>query len=139
MDKTPSVGEPRLRFVNPPELNTPVGYTHVVDARLGRIVYLSGQCSYDASGAIVGVGDIRAQTEQVFANLAVALASVGASFRDVVKLNWYVTDTSELPVFREVRDKYVDVERPPASTFVKVTRLVREEFLIEVECVAVVG
>jgi enamine deaminase RidA (YjgF/YER057c/UK114 family) len=98
-------GAERRRFINPPDLSVPVGYTHVVEARPGRIVYVSGQVALDASGALVGEGDLRAQTEKVFANLAVALAAAGASFGDVVKLNWYVTDVSDLPVFRQVRDR----------------------------------
>jgi enamine deaminase RidA (YjgF/YER057c/UK114 family) len=129
-------GEANLRFSNPPELATPPGYTHVVEATGGRTIYVAGQVARNRSGDVVGTGDMAAQTRQVFENLKVALESVGAGFGDVVKLNYYLTDISQIGVVREVRDEYLDAQRPPASTVVEVPRLVQEEFLIEVEAVA---
>ena len=127
-----------LRFVNPSELAPPPGYTHVVEASGGRTVYLSGQVALDVSGEEVGIGDLRAQTRQVFENLKVAFGALGAGFGDVVKLTYYVADPSwEGGALRSVRDEYVDTERPPASTAVGVSRLFREELLVEVEAVAV--
>jgi enamine deaminase RidA (YjgF/YER057c/UK114 family) len=127
-----------LRFVNPSELAPPPGYTHVVEASGGRTVYLSGQVALDASSEVMGIGDLRAQTRQVFENLEVALGAVGAGFKDVVKLTYYVADPSwEGGALRSVRDEYVDTERPPASTAVGVRRHFREELLVEVEAVAV--
>jgi enamine deaminase RidA (YjgF/YER057c/UK114 family) len=64
---------------------------------------------------------------------------VGASFNNVVKLNYYVTDANDLQSIRDIRDSYVNREHPPASSLVVVKRLVREEFLIEVDAVAVVS
>jgi reactive intermediate/imine deaminase len=127
----------KVRFVNPKTLSKPPGYTHVVEVIGGRTIYIAGQIALDSSGNIIGRGDFRAQTEQVFANLKAALESVGASFTDVIKLNMYVTDITQLAALREVRDKYVNLKTPPASTLVEVKRLAREEFLIEVEAVAV--
>lgn len=126
-----------LRFVNPPELAPPPGYTQVVEATGGRTVYVAGQVALDASGEVVGRGHLEAQARQVFENLKVALGAVGAGFGDVVKLNYYVTDISRVGEIRAVRDEYVDTERPPASTAVEVSRLFREELLVEVEAVAV--
>ena len=62
----------------------------------------------------------------------------GASFDNVVKLNSYFVDIKQAPVFREVREKYINVTHPPVSTAVEVRRLVREELLLEVEAIAVV-
>jgi enamine deaminase RidA (YjgF/YER057c/UK114 family) len=129
-------GEPNLRFSNPPEPATPPGYTHVVEATGGRAIYIAGQVARNRSGDVVGPGDMAAQTRQVFENLKAALESVGAGFGDVVKLNYYLTDISQIGAVREVRDEYLDTQRPPASTVVEVRRLVQEEFLIEVEAVA---
>ena len=129
--------KPKVRFINPETLPKPSGYTHVVEAGKGRTIYISGQIPVDRSGNIVGRGDFRAQTVQVFENIKAGLEAAGASFKDVVKLNIYVTDISQLLVFREVRDKYVDKENPPASSMVEIRRLVREEFLIEVDATAV--
>ena len=67
-----------------------------------------------------------------------ALAASGASFENVVKLNSYFVDIKEVPVYREVRDKYINVRQPPVSTAVEVRRLVREEWLLEIEAIAVV-
>lgn len=129
--------EGNARFVNPPELTSPPGYTQVVEATGGRTVYVAGQVALDVSGKVVGLGDMEAQTRQVFENLKAALGAVGASFSDVVKLNYYVVDISLVEAIRAVRDEYVDTEKPPASTAVEVSRLFREELLVEFEAVAV--
>jgi enamine deaminase RidA (YjgF/YER057c/UK114 family) len=125
------------RFLNPDALSKPPGYTHVVEmAGPARIVYVAGQLALDRSGKIVGAGDFRAQAIQVFENLKSALAAVGASFDDVVKINNYVLDMSHRPIFREIRDMYVNKAAPPASTLVGVTALAYPEALIEIEAIA---
>ncbi len=127
-----------VRFVNPPELAPPPGYTQVVEATGGRTIYVAGQIALDHSGEVVGRGDMDAQTRRVFENLRIALEAVGAGFDDVVKLNYYLVDISRIGVVREVRDEYVNIRRPPASTAVEVRQLFRDELLIEIEAVAVV-
>lgn len=126
-----------LRYINPPALPQPTGYTHVVETTGARTIYISGQVALDAAGNVVGPGDMRAQAQQVFANLQAALEAAGASFNDMAKLTFYVLDASQMPAVREVRDLYINTQQPPASTAVEVRRLVRDEFLIEVEAVAV--
>jgi reactive intermediate/imine deaminase len=126
-----------VQFVNPPTLPASRGYTQVVIASAGRTVHISGQVALDAAGAIVGLGDFQAQARQVFENLKAALAAGGASFADVVKITIFVLDMANLSALREVRDEYVNTEQPPASTAVQVSRLAREEFLLEVEATAV--
>lgn len=123
-------------YINPPGLVTPTGYTHVVVAPDRRTVYIAGQVAFDSTGKVVGGADFRAQAEQVFGNLRRALASVGASFQDLVKTTTFVTDRKNLPILREVRDHYLDQKHPPASTLV-VAGLVRPELLLEIEAVAV--
>ena len=76
---------PGREFINPPGLTRPTGYTHVVVSADHRTAYVAGQVAFDSTGMVVGVGDFQAQAEQVFTNLRLALASVGASFADVVK------------------------------------------------------
>lgn len=128
-----------VRHLDPAGLSKPTGYTHVVDVPAGaRTLYLSGQIALDAKGNLVGAGDFAAQAEQVFANIDTALKASGASFRNVVKLNMYVTDMTQLKALRAARDKYVDVRHPPASTLVEVSKLGREGLLLEVEATAVV-
>lgn len=125
-----------IRFINPSTLATPPGYSHVVEVTRGRTIFIAGQVALDQSGKIVGPQDFRAQTQQVFENLKAALTAVGTDFTTVVKLNMYVVDISQVPILREVRDRYVNTSNPPASTLVEVRRLAREEFLIEIEAVA---
>ena len=127
------------RYINPPTLARPMGYTHVVEASGARTLYISGQVALDDSGNIVGEGDMGAQARQVFENLHAALRSIGASFRDVAKLTYFIVDMTQMQTVREVRDQYIQPEYLPASTAVEVRRLAREEFLLEIEAVAVLG
>jgi enamine deaminase RidA (YjgF/YER057c/UK114 family) len=126
----------RLRHLSPAGLAPARGYSHVVDVSGGRTIFISGQVALDKSGAVVGGGDMRAQAKQVFENLKTALDAAGASFADVVKLGFYVTDASQVQQIRDVRDTYINTDAPPASTLVEVRRLVRQEFLIEVDAIA---
>jgi enamine deaminase RidA (YjgF/YER057c/UK114 family) len=128
---------PDLQFFQAPDGMAPgTGYSHAVTGR-GRWVVIAGQVALDAAGNPVGRGDPGAQARQAFTNLSRALAAAGASFADVVKLSYYLTDISALAAVRGVRDEYVDTTRPPASTAVQVAALFRPEFLIEIEAWAV--
>ena len=95
----------------------------------------------DSAGKLVGEGDYRTQLRQVFANLNTALQAAGASFKNVIKLNYYIVDRVERADFfayREVRDQYVDTANPPVATVVIVRGLFLPEFLVEIEAIAVV-
>jgi enamine deaminase RidA (YjgF/YER057c/UK114 family) len=113
------------------------GYSHVVIGT-GRFVTIAGQIPLDENGELVGDGDPVAQAAQVFANLGRCLKAAGATFDDVVKLTFFVTDLGILPAVRAARDAVIDTSRPPASTAVQVVSLVRPELLLEVEAYAVV-
>ncbi len=130
----------QTQFINPKGLAAPHGYTHVIAAKPGKMVFISGQVAMDAQGHLVGKDDLRAQAKQVFENLKTALAAAGANFDDVVKITWYVKgyNAQQLSILREVRDSYVRKEAPPASTLVGVTSLFQEDYLLEVDAVAVV-
>ena len=128
---------PDRRFLSPDTLPRPFGYSHVVDAPAGRIVFVSGQVPLDAVGNLVGEGDFAAQVRQVFENLTAALAAADASWGDVVKLDYFVRDIGEVAALRAIRDEYVNTDQPPASTLVEVSRLFRDDVLVEVEAVAV--
>jgi reactive intermediate/imine deaminase len=125
------------RFLSPDTLPRPFGYSHVVDAPAGRIVYISGQVPLDAAGNLVGEGDFAAQVRQVFENLSAALAAAGAAWSDVVKLDYFVRDIGEVAALRAIRDEYVNTEQPPASTLVEVSKLFRDDVLVEIQAVAV--
>lgn len=125
------------RFINPETLSKAIGYTHVVEARGGRTVYISGQIGLDSHGNIVGINDFESQTRQVFRNVKTALEAVGMNFDQVVKLGLFVTDVSNVVTLRRVRDEFVNTSQPPASTLVQVVALVCPEFLFKVEAIAV--
>jgi enamine deaminase RidA (YjgF/YER057c/UK114 family) len=128
---------PRIRCINPEGLNRPPTYTQVVEVTgPGRTIYISGQLGTAPDGKLVS-GDFRAQAEQVFANLQAALAAVGASFADVVKLNSYLKHIADLPILREVRARHLDPAALPASTTLEVPGFARPEALLEIEAVAV--
>jgi enamine deaminase RidA (YjgF/YER057c/UK114 family) len=100
------------------------------------------QVPFDKSANLVGRDDFLAQAEQVFRNIKAAVEAVGGSSSDVVKLNYYcveAVDPSLIPQVLKVRDQFVDTKNPPISTFVVVQRLVRPEWLIEIEAIAVVN
>ena len=127
------------RYINPPSLTKPNGYTHVVVAPDNRTVYVAGQVALDSTGQLVGAGDFKAQAERVYENLRRALTSVGGSLDDVVKTTTFITDIKNLPALREVRARISRSGRPPANTLVVVSSLARPELMIEVEAVAVLS
>ena len=129
------------QYLNPTELFQSPFFTHTVTvAGPAKLVYVAGQVSYDRDGFVVGRGDMRAQAEQVFRSLTHNLKAAGATWSDVVKLNGYMAkmDGEAVNLYREVRARYLDPKRLPASTLVGVERLVHEDLLLEVEVVAVV-
>lgn len=131
-----------FRLSNPDTLFKPaVGYSQIAEVSDGKTVYIAGQVALDRSGNLVGKDDFRAQTQQVFENLKAAAEAAGGDFHSVVKLNYYVAenvDPTQIAAIREIRDKYVNIVNPPTSTLVVVKRLVRPEWLLEVDAVAVV-
>jgi 2-iminobutanoate/2-iminopropanoate deaminase len=125
--------------LNPGNVAPPVGiYSHAVRVETDDAtwIFVSGQIAHDAEGALVGPGDLPAQTEQVFENLARILEANGASFSDVVKIQAYLTTFDGFDRSREIRARYLPDE-PPASTAVQVSALVVRDAVIEVDVVAV--
>ncbi|MGW4980725.1 RidA family protein [Streptomyces mirabilis] len=113
-------------------------YSHVV-LGTGRFVAVSGQLALDEDGKLVGAGDPAAQARQVFENLRRCLAAAGATFDDVIKLTFFVTDMAHMPAVRAARDAHIPADRLPAASAVQVAALVRPEFLMEIEAYAVVS
>ena len=135
------MSKPSKEFFSPKALPPPVGYSHVAKVNKGTIVYIAGQVSSDASGKLIGEGDFEAQVEQVFRNLKIAVEAAGGTMADIVKLNTYLVaevDQAGVPKLRAIRDRYLNAEKPPASTLVVVTRLARPGWLIEIEAVAAI-
>jgi enamine deaminase RidA (YjgF/YER057c/UK114 family) len=131
-DAAPTV----VRFLNPASMPPSFGYTQVVEVTGSKMLYIAGQVAIDPAGNVVGAGDLRAQTQQVFENLKAGLEAVGTTFEHVVKLNYYLLDITQIQIVRDVRDRYVNIHSPPASTAIEVRRLFRDEFVIEIDAIA---
>ena len=105
----------------------------------GNTIYLAGAVSgRDASGNVIGRGDIEAQTVAVFESLKETLASAGATFADLTKITVFATKLDYRAKIGQVRARYIP-EAPPASTFVVVASLADPDFLVEIEGIAVIG
>ena len=125
---------PKGLFQNP-------AFSQVVVASGTRTIYISGQVSIDEHGALIGAGDLAAQTTQVMRNVGLALAAAGADFSQVVNITTYVVDY--LPQHRAIigkaRSPFFAGGAPPASTLVGVAALAMPGWLIEIEAIAVTG
>ncbi len=120
-------------FPNPD--NKPSGFSPAT--RAGNLVFVSGQVSADAQGNVVGEGDARAQSVQCFKNVEAALQAAGATFDDVTKITTYVVNVDDYPAYAAERLR-IFPENGPASATVVIKELVRPEFLVEIEAIAVV-
>ncbi len=126
------------RFINPPEIAPANGYTHVVEVSNSKMIFIAGQIAFDKTGNLVGRDNLQQQAQQVFENLKAALAAVGADFSHVVKFTYFMIDISQIAVVREVRNQYIDVAHPPASSAVEIRKLFRDDLLIEIEAIAAI-
>jgi len=125
--------------MNPTQLFTPDGFCHAVQAPAnGKLLFISGQVSYDSQGEVIGAGDIAAQTRRIFDNLQTILDAAGATFDDIVKYTFYVKDMSPeaIQAIRKVRADYISAQALPSSTMIGVSALAKEELLLEVEAYA---
>ena len=130
-----------VTFKNPTGLSVPKGYSHMAEVDLGKskMLILSGQLALNDQGELIGKDDIGAQTGQVFSNIKCIVEAEGGTMADVVKLTYYLKDVSKIQDVRNVRDKYINIQTPPASTLVEVSKLFRDDILIEIEATAIVA
>ena len=125
-----------MQYFNPSTSSPPRGYSHVV--KDGSTVYIAGQVARDRDGKTVGVGDAKAQVEQVFKNLEAALAAAGGNLSHIIKTNIFMTHREDIPAYRETRAKYLSNDNPPVSTLILCSGLADPDFRIEIEAIAVV-
>jgi enamine deaminase RidA (YjgF/YER057c/UK114 family) len=123
-------------WTNPPGVYSPEAHYSQV-ARVGNTLYISGQLGVDAGGQLVGVGDAAAQARQAWQNIVAILAAYGATPRQLVKTNTYITHPSYRPLVGAARDEVFPSAPYPASTLVVVVSLAEPQFLVEIEAVAV--
>ncbi len=135
----------KLKLINPSTLSKSPAYSHIAEIKAGRIVLISGQVSNDSLGNLIGKGDLKAQTEQVYKNIEKALNAVGATFADVAKFGIYIKDMSKIAEFRETRNRLFDEKyyknqtNRPVSTAIGVTELFNPDWLIEIEAFVVLS
>lgn len=116
-------------------VNELVLYSHVVVAEPRRLVFVSGQVARNQDGNIVGIGDMRAQLRQTLENLKIALEAAGASLKDLLRTNTYVTDIDEYFKHVDVRMEFYR-HAMPTSTTVEIRRLAQPELLVEIDAIA---
>ena len=121
-------------IIIPANVHQSRGYSHAI--KVGNTIYVAGQVGIGEDSKVVD-GGFEAQAKQALENLKRVLEASGASFKDVVKLNTYVTTMEFMPVYRELRRSYFG-DHYPASTLIQVAGLALPEFLIEIEAVAVI-
>lgn len=128
-------------ILNPSTITNPLGaYSHSVTISPGKLVFIAGQVAVDEKGNPVGVGDVKAQTRQVYQNLAAVLSATGATFSNVVEFTTYLVGRESVQPFVEARTEifpniFPERDYPP-NTLLIINGLVREEFLVEIKAVA---
>jgi len=129
-----------VTFKNPAALPAPKGYSQYAEIDMGgsTMIVMAGQVALNKNGALVGKDDIAKQAEQTFINIKHIVEDAGGTMNDLVKLSYYIKDVSKIQAVRNVRDKYINTQSPPASTLVEVSKLFRDDVLIEIEATAVI-
>ncbi len=130
-----------IRVLKPKELGEPLGlYSYGVVAPGGELVVVAGQVGVDGAGRVAGV-DVISQTKQALENIRAVLAAAGCTMRDVVRFQTFLTRAEDIDGFmqarREVFPTYFADGTYPPNTLVVISRLVRPEFLVEIEAMAV--
>ena len=128
-------------IVRSDKLSKPVGvFSQAVKLPVsGQLIFVSGLTARDDTGALVGRGDVRAQTRKILKNLSAILAEAGATLEDVVKVTVFIRNMDrDFRAIHEVRAEFFP-NNPPASTMVEVSRLVDPDHLIEIEAIAVIS
>lgn len=130
----------QVQYLNPDGLHMNPAFTNVeVISGPMKTVYVGGQDAVDASGAIIGKGDLKVQTEQILKNVQAALTAGGAQLEHVIKWNLYIVQGQSLRTGFEVFQRvWGDCPNPPAISVLFVAGLAHPDFLAEMDAVAVV-
>ena len=127
------------KVIQPKTLQDPrPRYTLAILTDPGQLLFIAGQTASGKDGNVVGVGDIEAQTKQIFENLKIIVEEAGGNLADIVKTTVYITDAKYREGQRKIRNQYFK-DNFPTSTLIIVKGLAREEFLIEIEAIAVIN
>lgn len=128
----------KIKYLNPATMPPPHGYSQVIKYEgSGKMIFISGQVAADISGKIIGIGSLEEQAHQTFANIKNGLEAAGGGMEHIVKLNNYLKEISQIQVVRRVRDMYINIQFPPASTTIQ-TVFDDENLLIEIDAIAII-
>ncbi|MBS1507965.1 MAG: RidA family protein [Bacteroidetes bacterium] len=129
-----------VRFSNPTSVSKTKGYSHAAEIELGtcKMIIISGQIALDNKGNLIGKDNLAEQTTQIFTNIKNIVAESGGTLENVVKLGIFMIDASQVQTVRNVRDKFFTQKKMPASTLVQVSKLVRDDLLLEIEATAII-
>ena len=123
------------KFHNPPNVALAGKYSLGGEVPAGsRLLYVSGQVGLDSKGKLGAT--IEKQCELTWKNIGQVLKAGGMTYRDIVKINAYVTDPRYMPAYREARARWIPDAPFPASTLVIVSGLAEPDMKVEVEVVA---
>ncbi|MDB5774019.1 MAG: hypothetical protein JWP38_152 [Herbaspirillum sp.] len=130
----------KIEYINPAGAPPAQGlYSHMTRVKAGELIFVAGQLSVDNDGAIVGKHNFDLQFKQIFANLEAVLKAVGCGFDDIVKFNTFLVHAQDIEHFMRLRaeafPRFFATDVYPPNTLLVVDRLVKEEFLVEVEAV----
>lgn len=117
-----------------------IGFSQGVATQGGKTVYLSGQTAWDTNKQIVGGTDLGEQTRQALRNVRLGVETAGGSLADVVSLRIYIVNPKpgDMGLVGEALREFFPADKPPASTWIGVSSLAVEDFLIEIEAIAVI-
>jgi enamine deaminase RidA (YjgF/YER057c/UK114 family) len=132
MDKT---------IINPPTLAHPIGFSHGILVKGGRLLFLAGQTGSNAEGQIIAPGNLVAQYEQTLRNLQTVVEAAGGKMQDITKLNIFVRDRDDylahLKSLGVVHRAFFGAYYPAMALF-EVSRFFQNETLVEIEGLAVI-
>lgn len=130
-----------IHYTNPEGLSKNPAFTQVVSTQGdGKTIYVGGQNSVNATGELVGKGNIQIQTEQVMRNLQTALAAYDATFNHVVKLNIHLVQGQDVRLAFQAAQPFIGIAtHPPAITVLFVSGLVNPDFLVEVDAISFIS
>jgi len=130
----------KLYFLNPPDLASPNGFSHIAVNQRDKVVFISGQVAYNKLAETVGKNCLATQTDQALQNIRTALNFIGLGFTNVIEFTFYVVNlnTEAATLIRDVRRKHLSPEHLPASTMVGVASLAKSDLLIEIKAQAVI-
>jgi 2-iminobutanoate/2-iminopropanoate deaminase len=133
-------GDAIVQFTNPSAAPVIGGFSNTVEIDLGtcRMIVIAGQTSYDKAGNMVGKDNFEKQAERIFELLKAYIEEAGGKMSDIIKLNTYLVNMSDLGSYVRIRNKYVNTAKPPAATIVQIEKLWQEGLLIETEATVII-